>query len=41
MDVEETTLRAAMDATQVPRRETGMKGLRIGLAWLVKKPMKS
>ena len=37
MGLKETTLRAAMDATHVPRRETGMNGLRIGLAWLVKK----
>jgi CubicO group peptidase (beta-lactamase class C family) len=36
MGLKETPLRAAMDATHVPRRETGIKGLRIGLAWLVK-----
>ncbi len=37
MGLAETKLRAAMDATQEPRRETGITGLRIGLAWLVKK----
>ncbi len=37
MGLAETKLRAAMDTTQEPRRETGIKGLRIGLAWLVNK----
>jgi CubicO group peptidase (beta-lactamase class C family) len=35
-----TRLRPAMDATQEPRRETGVKGLRIGLGWLIRKPTK-
>lgn len=37
MGLEETKLRTAMEATQQPRRETSIPGLRIGLAWLVKK----
>jgi serine-type D-Ala-D-Ala carboxypeptidase/endopeptidase len=35
MGLAETKLRAAMDATQEPRRETGQAGMRMGLAWLV------
>ena len=37
MGLAETKLRAAMDTTQKPRRQTGIEGLQMGLAWLVKK----
>lgn len=37
MGLQDTKLRAAMEATQQPRRDMGMGGLRIGLAWIVKK----
>jgi serine-type D-Ala-D-Ala carboxypeptidase/endopeptidase len=37
MGIRQSKLRAAMEATQEPRRETGVSGLRMGLGWLVHK----
>jgi D-alanyl-D-alanine-carboxypeptidase/D-alanyl-D-alanine-endopeptidase len=34
LGLKETRLRAAMEATQKPRRETGIAGMRMGLAWI-------
>ena len=37
LGIKESKLRAAMEATQKPRRETGREGMRIGLGWIVMK----
>jgi CubicO group peptidase (beta-lactamase class C family) len=37
LGIKESKLHAAMEATQKPRRETGVPGMRVGLAWLVTK----
>ena len=41
MGLRETSLRKAMDASLVPRRHTGMKGLDIGLGWLISSSAKA
>lgn len=37
MGIKDSKLRRAMEATQQPRRETGQKGMRMGLGWIVMK----
>jgi CubicO group peptidase (beta-lactamase class C family) len=41
MGIKESKLHPAMEATQLPRREAGKEGVRIGLGWLVAKPPKT